>query len=86
MKDDDIRHKMFHQLDDVKKLMLSGRKIQILKWCKKGFTSAELVDRLDISIQAASSQMAALHRAGYLDRVDQVHPTGGSEFVYKCRV
>lgn len=47
-------------------------------------TTAEIADRLEISVQNASSKLKKLSAKGYISRCERVAESGGIEFVYRA--
>lgn len=86
MLNDDIRYKLLHELEDVKRLMLTDHHVRIINSAGKGITSSELADKFNISIQGASGVLTRLYRSGYLERANAGDPTGGNLYIYKARI
>lgn len=89
MKNDNIRVFAFKNQELVRSLMLTQNQIDIIKFIAKqggGVFSTLVSKKANISIQSASTILATLHRKGYLVRKEQVHPTGGSQYLYDARL
>lgn len=85
MIDKKFRRLMMDHPEIVRNSMLSDRQIEIAKLVHRLPTpiySTDIADRLGISIQNASSQMAKLAKAGYVTRQRVVAPSGGHEYQY----
>lgn len=85
--DDAIRVLIICRLDDVKKLILSSRAVDIVSWIgDKEVTSSDLAEKYSISVASASAQLARLYLKGYVSRVETTDPTGGYLYAYKSAV
>lgn len=81
----DIRSLMIERLDDIKKLLLSPRAVDIVRLAKSSeITSSDLANKYSISVANASAQLNKLYLKGYLSRVESIETTGGIMFTYKA--
>lgn len=85
MIDKKFRRMMIDHPEIVRRSVLTDRQIEIAKLVHRLPTpiySADIADRLGISIQNASTQLTMLVKAGYATRHKVVAPTGGHEYQY----
>lgn len=83
---DDIRKLMLTRLSDIKDVMLSPRAVEIVMWLQGSEkSSANLAEKYNISVQNASQQLNNLYKKGYLNRTEQIEPTGGTIYFYRSK-
>lgn len=80
-----IRNLVIGNLPDVKKLMLSPRMVDGVKYIASksdGVLSTDIATKFNISVQNASMHLTNLYKAGYLVRREIKADTGGTQFIY----
>ena len=85
MIDKKFRRLMIDCPDVVRSAILSDVQIDIARMIHRLPTpiySRDIADRLNISVQNASTQLKKLVKAGYAKRVEVISKTGGIEFEY----
>ena len=88
MKNDDIRLLAFQNPEIIKGLIVTQNQIKIIKFISDtldGVFSPIISREFNISIQSSSTILATLYKKGYLDRKEEVHPSGGSQYLYTVR-
>ena len=89
MKNDNIRLLAFSDPELMRGLRVTENQKKIINFITgeiTGVFSPLISKKFNISIQSASTILATLHRKGYLDRLEKVHPTGGSQYLYDTRI
>jgi len=69
---------------EIRALLLTDNQLELAMKVDEGevTTAAQLADKMDISIQNASSKLNRLYVAGYIDRFTRSSDSGGIEHVY----
>ncbi len=87
--DHEVRRKvMAGSVESIRHLFLNRSQVGIVKMVGQAnvMTASELSEKLEVSIQNASSKLNRLFTSGYLERVQMAADSGGIEYVYRAQV
>lgn len=85
MIDKKFRRLMLDCPDVVRASVLSGKQLEIAQLVHRlpaPIYSRDIADKMNISVQNASTQLSRLVKAGYLNRIEVTAISGGKEFEY----